>query len=81
LFKRSKASGRERKGVRGKQENCQIVLQLIFRKLKGDVKSMTIKFSEFLTQKQIDGMYLLTIRNEVRREDIRRLLKGVAKLV
>jgi hypothetical protein len=42
---------------------------------------MTIKFSEFLTQKQIDGMYLLTIRNEVRREEIRRLLKGVAKLV
>jgi hypothetical protein len=42
---------------------------------------MTIKFSELLTSKQIDAMYLMTIRNEVRREEIRRLLKGVGILV
>jgi hypothetical protein len=41
---------------------------------------MTIKFLEFLTEKQIDGMYLMTIRNEVRREELRRLLKGVGLL-
>jgi 16S rRNA U516 pseudouridylate synthase RsuA-like enzyme len=41
---------------------------------------MTIKFSELLTEKEIEKMYLMTIRNEVRREDIRRLLKGVGLL-
>jgi hypothetical protein len=41
---------------------------------------MTIKFSELLTQKEIDKMYLMTIRNEVRREEIRRLLKGAGVL-
>jgi hypothetical protein len=41
---------------------------------------MTIKFLEFLTEKQIDAMYLMTIRNEVRREELRRLLKGVGLL-
>jgi 16S rRNA U516 pseudouridylate synthase RsuA-like enzyme len=41
---------------------------------------MTIKFSELLSEKEIEKMYLMTIRNEVRREDIRRLLKGVGSL-
>jgi hypothetical protein len=36
---------------------------------------MTIKFSDFLTPKQIDSMYLMTIRNEVRRQEIKRLIE------
>jgi 16S rRNA U516 pseudouridylate synthase RsuA-like enzyme len=42
---------------------------------------MTIKFSELLTEKEIEKMYLMTIRNEIKREEIRRLLKGVGILV
>jgi hypothetical protein len=41
---------------------------------------MTIKFSELLTEKEIEKMYLMTIRNEFRREDIRRLLERVGSL-
>jgi hypothetical protein len=41
---------------------------------------MTIKFSELLTEKEIEKIYLMTIRNEVRREDIRRLLERVGLL-
>lgn len=36
---------------------------------------MTIKFSELLTSKQIDALYLMTIRNEVRRQEIRKLIE------
>jgi hypothetical protein len=36
---------------------------------------MTIKFSELLTSKQIDYMYLMTIRSEVRRQEIKRLIE------
>jgi hypothetical protein len=36
---------------------------------------MTINFSEFLTSKQIDEMYLMTIRSEFRRQEIRRLIE------
>jgi hypothetical protein len=35
---------------------------------------MTIKLSEFLTQHQIDTMYLMTIKNPTRREEIKKLL-------
>jgi hypothetical protein len=75
LFRRSEASGRERKGVWGKQLNYQIVQQLIVRILEGGEKSMTIKFSELLTSKQIDALYLMTIRNEFRRQAIKRLIE------
>jgi hypothetical protein len=36
---------------------------------------MTIKFSELLTPKQIDALYLMTIRNKVRRQEIRKLIE------
>jgi hypothetical protein len=41
---------------------------------------MTIKFSELLTSKQIDGMYLMTIKNEIRRKEIKRLIKEMRTL-
>jgi hypothetical protein len=41
---------------------------------------MTIKFSELLTSKQIDAMYLMTIRNEVRRQEIGRLIKEIKQI-
>jgi predicted Ser/Thr protein kinase len=41
---------------------------------------MTIKFSEFITQKEIDGMYLMTIINPIRRQEIRRLLEEMRLL-
>jgi hypothetical protein len=55
--------------------NCQIVRQLIIRIIKGGEKSMTIKFSELLTSKQIDALYLMTIRNKVRRQEMRKLIE------
>jgi hypothetical protein len=36
---------------------------------------MTIKFSELLTSKQIDFMYLMTIKSEDRRQEIKRLIE------
>jgi hypothetical protein len=47
---------------------------------RGDEKNMTIKFSELLTSKQIDGMYLMTIKNVIRRKEIKRLIKEMRTL-
>lgn len=41
---------------------------------------MKIKMSELLTSKQIDAMYLMTIRNPIRKEEIRRLLERTGYL-
>jgi hypothetical protein len=41
---------------------------------------MTIKFSELLTPRQIDAMYQMTIRNEISRQEIRRLI-GEMRLI